>query len=770
MTAARRSLVSLTPARREMLLRLAAAAFGMALAVSMLSLWARPAPAGQAAGYMTAANLDAHGPMRFILTLIGFPFAAAFAFGPLARRMAGDEVQAWARNAFYGAVLITLWLAAWVDRPLLVSLPVVLLLPVCFLLRHFDAQFSRRDVILLPTILTTYFSLLDVLPGTNGVASLLLAAGSIFALRLAVARVTSGTTFPPALAFAFSPLGFAFQTQLNSPRERHLGWPSLALAILTPMVLVFALRRTPATVRRLLAVVAFGIYPLVSYAYPLTISSWSAESKPRVNFFEAAHPLLPASEMLRGELPYRDTLPGHGLIEDGFLDFLALRYRGATIGDAMKTHAMIGNLTSVATYAAAFAATGSPEAGLLTLFLAIALPSAAMSFLRSMAALFALAFMLRAARRRLRRDLFRAGMLAALAVFVSLDFGAYALITLALTSLRFGSTLREKLLACRDALLGILAVTIPAFVVLAVYGILDDFIHGTLVEVLSLGPVYAIGFFHPPPTMAALRYFPDVLIAFLHHDSLFYGVWIAGALTAATLISREPLRGSRRWEPLVILCTFVTITAISYAERHHTYDNIVAPVLFVLAAFMLFRSRSGAARRLAPVAVLLLLAIANPTAHFAVSTQMRLTRGFLDDNVTEIWDVPRARGALFTRADAGRVASMKRYLESHLTPGETFFDFTNRGLAYFLFDRDCPVRQYEVAFYESDAAQREVIARLDGDRDVRVALMPAAPMDGTVDQIPNAVRAPLVWAYLETHFTPDFQEGDVVFWKRKGRN
>jgi hypothetical protein len=111
---------------------------------------------------------------------------------------------------------------------------------------------------------------------------------------------------------------------------------------------------------------------------------------------------------------------------------------------------------------------------------------------------------------------------------------------------------------------------------------------------------------------------------------------------------------------------------------------------------------------------------------------------------------------------------VKRFIDARLQRGDTFFDFTNRGVLYFLFDRDCPVRQYEVAFYQPEERQREVIAQLERNPHVRAALVPAGPDDNTgVDGVPNPIRAPMVWAYLQEHFQPSFQEGSVVFWMRK---
>ena len=115
-----------------------------------------------------------------------------------------------------------------------------------------------------------------------------------------------------------------------------------------------------------------------------------------------------------------------------------------------------------------------------------------------------------------------------------------------------------------------------------------------------------------------------------------------------------------------------------------------------------------------------------------------------------------------------QIESARKYVSLALAADETFFDFTNRGILYFLLRRDCPVREYEVAFYETEAGQREIIRRLEANPKIRAALVPTHPKSPyAVDGIPNADRAPLVWQYLQEHFSPDFEEGDVTFWRRK---
>lgn len=60
-----------------------------------------------------------------------------------------------------------------------------------------------------------------------------------------------------------------------------------------------------------------------------------------------------------------------------------------------------------------------------------------------------------------------------------------------------------------------------------------------------------------------------------------------------------------------------------------------------------------------------------------------------------------------------------------------------------------------------------MVGRLEQDRSVRTALM-QYPNEGAVaiDGVPNAVRAPIVYDYLRTHFHPAYANNGVVFWMR----
>ena len=115
---------------------------------------------------------------------------------------------------------------------------------------------------------------------------------------------------------------------------------------------------------------------------------------------------------------------------------------------------------------------------------------------------------------------------------------------------------------------------------------------------------------------------------------------------------------------------------------------------------------------------------------------------------------------------AAALGSMKRYL-STLRPNETFYDFSFAALLYYLFDRNSPIPQVGPPFYESEEAQRTVIAALERNRNVRAALIVFPDAYSEIDGISNQARAPLVWEYLQANFKPAFDENGVVIWSRR---
>lgn len=733
---------------RELLLRLCAAIWGFAIAVSLLPVWLRPAPPGQPPGYMTTLGLDARASFRFVIGLIVLPLLVTFVTRRATALLARDDTRAWARNLFGGACVVALWYEIN-ERSLLIAVvtPLIALI-ASLLLRQFDARFRRGDLILIPTFATIWLALVDLMP--KSVQTVTLAA---IAVTLAV-RLLAGH----ARHFALSPLALVLQTHFLSYDQRHNGWLPLALALLAPFVLRLTVRSEHAR-KRLRAGVVFVVYPLAAYSYLSAISLLQSEGMPHADLFEDSHNLLAPSEMLRGEALFRDIIPSHGLIHDGLLPYAALRTGSVDLGHALKFRGAVGALNVVGNYALAAAATGSPEAGIAAVFLGMMLGTAA-GTARVMPALMTLVLIATALRRRDPRWLGAAGVGVVISILMSLDFGLFALITILVASWRMRSI---KYTAIGGA--GAAAVV---FVVLALFGIAGDYVRVTLFEIAPLAAVYAPAPFHAPPQLDAIRNVPEVLAGVFDKTAYLYVVWVLVALgTSAALLrprrTGESPRRRARDEAILIIGVFMLVCGVSYAERHHLYWQFALAPLAVAMIFRLSRSRF---RALAPLAALAALMAAQPTLHIAISAGLRRTHGLVNPGWREL-GLPRAQNALVSDRDAAIIDSVKRYADSRLGEGETFFDFSNRNLLYFLLDRDCPIRQPEVAFYETESLQREVIARIERNPRVRFALVSATTDAAAVDGVPNATRAPLVWAFIQQHFALDHEEGGLQFWLRK---
>lgn len=735
--------------RRELLLSFAFAVWGLAIAIAMITVWRKPAPPDQMIGLAKVMGFDADGPMRWMLGLMLLPLIVPLLLRPIARMLADGE--AWARNTAMLAPLVTLWLVTAQTSVMRAIVPCAIAVLSCTLLRRRELQFTRVDVVLVPVFLTTLLAMIDVIRTLSIFDCVPIAAMLVLVLRVAVTFIPS--PLPPALAFLVAPLAVVLQTGFFARDQRYFGWHALVVVVVSPFLVRLFLKNR----RRAMTGLTMIVFPLALFAYWNAMSTSTAEGKPRMNFFEDGHALLPASEYLRGERPYRDILPAHGLVEDGFFDYLVFQTGDVTAGRRTKAREVIGTLNAFALYALAWAVTGSAEAAFLSVLLSIMTGLFAPT-IRMLPPIATLAMIAGAVRWRRPRWFAYAAFGTVVCGATSLDFGAYAFLTLVVAVVRevFKSSSRRVV---KHAAIGLLAGVVPLFLSFAILGIFDDFLRGTFVEVLSVAPAYTTGFFSAPEQLAEKRFFPEALAVAFEPRVMLYVAWPILAIFTGVAITR---RWPRRFEPLVLLALWAVLTGISYAERQHRYFGMAVIVIFVTIALRLLRRRNPIAIAMIAVAFIL----ASPTTHLAVVGFNRAKRAPPQDWV-EIRDVPRARGAFWHTSDAVAIASVKKYLELSLAPDETFLDFTNSGALYFLFRRDCPIREYEVAFYETEEQQREVIRRIEANPKVRAALVPTTPHGRFSVDIPNAWRAPLVDQYLRDHFEPDFEEGEVAFWRRK---
>ena len=756
-------LPSLPPAQRLALLNACAAIYGLSIAFALLPFWYGSAQPGQLPGLATAIGMNAHAPFRFVAGLIILPIVLPLLLRPLLQRLSDDTARTWAGNLAAFGMLAAFWMVVIRRDVWWTVVPSLIAVIVAFVLRRFEARFTRWDAMLIPTFSMLFIAGNDALHFDLERLTAC-AVGAVLVIRLIVAFLRRHSSIPPALYFALAPLGFLLQAHFNARDLRYNGWPPLLFGVLSPFVLALLLRDTPTLQRRMRIALAFVIYPLVVFGHMSATSVEAAEGAPRATIFEDGHHLVPANEMLRGEKPFRDIVPAHGFGQDALVDYLALKAGRDTRG-VLNLRGLLSAMNAMLLYMVVAVITRSPNAALLTFLISAAL-GAAGGTPRSIPALLFVAALGAAVVRRRPRQFAWAGAMVSLATLTSVDYGAYTFLTLVVMLFRA----EKRLESLRWSAVGVAAVAGPAMLWFAIQGVAIDFVRTTFFEVLTLGPVYTLTPFEPPAGFEKYPYLPEALLAVFDRTAFLHVTWaltvvLVGVVFAMPRPAGSPRRRARV-EAMLVIAVFTVITALSYAERQHLYNHVVVGPLIGIAIFFMFRARLAAVRRLAPIAVLLALMCANTTLHLVIISMVRGARGPLEQHWRAPVGIPRAARVLFAEHDATRMETAKKYVD-RLPPDTTWFDFTNHGGLYYFFDRDCPIRQIEVAFYETDERQLDVIRRIEANPKIVAAMIPRQPDIDTVDGVSNAERAPLVWQYLQAHFEPEFEEGDVVFWRRR---
>jgi hypothetical protein len=761
-----RRLPLLSPPQRETLLTLSTAVLGLSIGIALYPVWLRPAPIGQLPGYMTSVHYDARAPMRFFLGVVVLTFLAPLALRPVVRLLSRPDTRAWSRNGAATAGLVALWYVSISRNVLWTAVPASLAIAIFAALRRVDLRFTKRDALLIPTVGAVFLALADLTAAPMEQVAVW-AVAIVIGLRVALVFIRPGAGLAASLCFSAAPLAIMLESPFLARDQRHAGWPALAVVILTPLILRLTLDDAPATRRRIRTVVVLAVYPLAAFGYATATSVVSAEGKPRVEFFEDAQHLAPAGEILHGEKPYRDIIPPHGLIQDGLLDAIILGHEPPTIGRVLRTRGTIGALMAIATYVLATAIARSPDIGFIAVFVThlLGYGSTSVRFLPWMIAVGLIAM---AAGRKSTLLFGLSGAATILAGLTSVETGCYAIVALAVAVARVPGDGSRRRHAMTAAAIGVAGAAACASLAMIIRGYFVDFLRVTFREILTLGPVYSLTAFTPPPALD--RQFPEVLTAIFDRTAMHYCIWIATLSGLAVFSARGTrARGQRRsrYDALVVLATSIVISGISYAERHHLYFAFLVPSLLVSVAWLLLRSRSSATRITAYALILIIATLSGVSSHFAISAWLRRWRGGpLDPGWTAI-DLPRGQGAWFRDDNVATIAAVKGYIDKNFASDDTFFDLTSRPMLYFLLDRDIPVRQLEAAFYEAEDRQREVIARIQLNPHVRAALVPPPNDSRALDGVSARIRAPLVWKFLQENFQPDFQSGDVVIWKRR---
>jgi hypothetical protein len=483
----------------------------------------------------------------------------------------------------------------------------------------------------------------------------------------------------------------------------------------------------------------------------LAACGWAIYYRPDapIELFEDGQILTPAQTYASGGRPYLDTYPIHGWGADGGVDGFFFRL----LGPSLRTFWWRRAAATALALSALGLASGVLFGGILWGAVGLVCALGFCPFLseRHLAIFVALALLLRAARQDRPRDWFLSGILCAVTVFVTLDFGLVAVIAAiaasillaVLDSRRKGRGRATPVLAL---LSGIGAGGLPFLAILGRDGAASAFFRVSFLEI----PKTITDTWGLPAGSASLflrsgspdRVF-SALVSGGEMPSLFLLVILGGGTTLFLLRSArgilEPV--DRAAGAALAVAGAACRGVLGRADAGHL--ALYGVFAGLPAAWILYRAARARRHPMLLSAAVLALLLARLHLHRVVALEAGV-----------VADAEGARGAARgARPQAAEISALRRYFDSALAPGQTFFDFGNEPALYFLLGRTPPTRYACVPFYEAEEKQREVVEALERLRPPLAILAGGGPRDA-FDGVSNRERAPHVAAYLDAHYEP----------------
>lgn len=534
------------------------------------------------------------------------------------------------------------------------------------------------------------------------------------------------------------------------PVDPRLAASAVALVV-TGALAIAMMRRGPIrsgpAVRRAMAWIAIPIL--------LFVISWAsvAHTSDYVDLFHRGESLGPASDYLRGDVPYVDVFVLHGMLEDGLLDSWLMELFGRSEGVAHVRGLVLNGLTMPALWILALLATRS-----IPLSLAI-MAAGYVTFAdnqRVVLEILTVAAVIAAARTG-RGPLFAlGGTFAGAALLFSLDIGLYSIAgaaaSVVLTALPADDRWRRAGRGLAWLGSGLLLVLVPAGAALAAAGALGAFLRTSFVEIpRAIDPVWSLPF----PNLGAsfrggldLRGASELLVGQAPRFAL-------NPLVLGTALLVLLVRWRRRLEidpALVVLVAFGLVTqrsALGRADFHHQYFSafLIAPLLVLLAAALVRAARARAATGEGRWFLAAVGAAALPLAATALWVPDLLNARI--DSITSY----RARLAGASTHPRGaelrdRITAVTEEIQRRVPAGEPIFDFSNQPAFYFFADRPNPTRFYQIPIASPLDWQNEILADLARTRP-RVVLRGSPEDYDRFDGISNDLRAAGVASWLD---------------------
>lgn len=551
--------------------------------------------------------------------------------------------------------------------------------------------------------------------------------------------------------------------------------PARAVMIVTLIACTLLALVKPMRPRGAWRLAAYAVIPaliyLFSYASTAQLSQW-------IDLFHRGESIGPASDYLRGKVPFRDVFALHGMMEDGQLDAWLMELFGRSLDVAIARTVIVGAFLGVAIWFLGLAVFDSIPLALLC----VAMGSwTTAENNRTFFQVAAATLFWNALRRRSRASAVFSGIFAGVALFFSYEIGAYAIAGAVAASLLVWIASKRvewnglaPIPAAAWFLLGALLGAAPFAVWLAAHGALDDFAVASFVTIPNvIDAVWSLPF---PDLVSTFR--KDLNL----HTLADFVLWEKFHLILSPLVIVIAfIYFIARWQKrrvdtldfaLLVLTVFATVaqrTAFGRVSfRHQYFAAFLIGPLIVLLAVILVRTLRGLWRRgdegtRAFVATLGVAAIPVIAVLFWIPD---LVNARLQDFVRYYGRVLRVDRDPNAEAVQWRITDIVANLSELTKKNEPVFDFSNQPAFYFFADRPNPTRFYQVPILSPRAFQEETIRALERARP-KVVLRRSPELFDQFDGVTNDLRAQAVSTYLDDTYAFYRSVRGVELWTRR---
>jgi hypothetical protein len=596
------------------------------------------------------------------------------------------------------------------------------------------------------------------------------------------------------LAFLLIARIAAFTSDLTTEEAlQRIGIAALPLVILPPLALLFVpgnvaislamvmillalpltlSRRAPIDSRTVRNLVAFAILPsllfCLSYASTASLTQW-------IDLFHRGETLGPASDLLRGKVPFRDVFALHGLLEDGLLDTWLMELFGRNVNIVLLRPVVLGSVAVAMLWYLGMVIFDSIPLAVLSILLGAV---TTVDNERALFEILAIALLIGALRRNAHWLAVASGVAAAITLFYSLDIGLYTvgggvLAILAVALLRGSAQRSWSLLASFAA--GIALGAAPFVVYLSMRGAFGAFVETSFIAIPRIiDAVWSLPFPDLTTTFRSNLSLHSLSDFFLSDRFRFILNPLVIGLALIVLVQRRITRRSNDLDlGLAVLTAFAILTqrsALGRADFQHEYFSafLIGPMILILlvlfgrAAAGIWRTREQATKAFVVLAVAITLPLLAVILWVPDIINMRL-----DDTTHYLGRVSRI-GWIDPAAEEirNRVEAVKSAVDALSKPGQPIFDFSNQPALYFFCDRPNPTRFYQVPILSPPAYQAETIRALERAKPPLVIRHSPQEFD-VFDGIDNSIRAQAVAAYIDDHYTFARTTRGVEIWRRR---